>query len=132
MEIEPPPPGSPEAAYFSEERLPGSWLCIPRELLQADSEGYYRFELIGLEVRESGEPDAPVIARVTDCFDSGAHGVIVTRMFSESDSDTETNSEKDEVSEIGRDVLIPLLDKFAEVDLINKVIIIKDYRDFIP
>ncbi len=93
------------------DSLAGCWLCIPRSLLEAD-DGIYRFQLIGLDVREQG--DGEPVGTIKDYFETGAHGILTIRMLND-------NAE----------VLVPFIDEFTELRFSDGFVLIPTLRDFL-
>ncbi|MEQ9364877.1 MAG: hypothetical protein RIF32_11570 [Leptospirales bacterium] len=102
--------------------LIGWWLCCERGQLAAAGDVYV-FQLIGLAVHrrnEQGETEAEAVATVTGYLETGAHGLLETRMR----RSTETGSEDVEV-------LVPLVPEYTELDLPNQRVYVRGYDDLI-
>lgn len=98
----------------AEERYPeewdGGWVCLPKKLL-AETGHFYFFQLKGCTVHRSENTDR--VAVIENLIDNGAHTILVTR----------TNDQKE--------VLIPFVDHYVTVDLMQNRIIVPDFDFFV-
>lgn len=92
-----------------DDRITGSWVCIPRDTIESDDVYYY--QLVGMKIALSLEEEP--VAEVESVMDTAAHGVIVARML-------ETN----------REVMVPFVDEFVELRLDTGRILIPTIHDF--
>jgi len=101
-----------EGGSLDPEQYIGAWLCLPRaDFTSREPNELYLVELKGLPVR--AEPNGAQLARVEDFFETGAHGVLVTR------------------TPEGMDCLIPFHEDFIDWTTDKSCILIPRYNEFL-
>lgn len=92
--------------------IKGFWICVREEQLLTSGEGVYLFQLLGLPVY--ADPAGEPVAQVKDFLETGAHGLLVLERL-----------------DGGGEVLLPLVEEHAALDLVAGRVVAPGYFDLI-